>query len=138
MKQVHLTLSPKEIDYRKAVILANTVAEEDKEIGAPVLVAWYDRKAARMSPAIAGGNLRTRWHDYGASHGGCIEVDVGGDYSFIYADGSAFEGYGPSPYVNLWDRQGNEYICQTNMLSDPHSPSAGACVAIDEWTSKLT
>lgn len=138
MKHVHLTLSPKTLDYKTAVALAAAVAHEDKDVPDPMLVAWYDRKASRMSPAVAGADLRTRWHDYGESHGGRLEVDVGGDYSFIYADSSNYESYGPCPLVNLRDRQGNEYICQTNMLADPHSPNSTACTAIDEWTSKLT
>lgn len=138
MKQIYMSLSSLDLDYRKAVALAATLAGEEKDFAAPVLVAWYDRKAARMSPAIEGGDLHTRWHDYGESHGGRLEVDVGGDFAFIFADASGYEPYGPSPYVNLHDSQGNEYICQTNMLDDPHSPSGKACVALDEWTSKLT
>lgn len=138
MKQIHLTVSSMKMDYAKAAMLAGTVAEEDAEMAAPVLVAWYDRNAARMSPAIAGADLHTRWHDYGESHEGRLEVDVGGDYAFIYADSSAYQAYGPSPYANLHDRFGNEFICQINLLKDPHQPNREACMALDEWTSKLT
>jgi len=103
-----------------------------------MLMAWVDRKSERMSPAIAGADIHTRWHDYGESHGGQVEVDVGGDYAFIYADSSGYEPYGPSPYVNLRDDRGNEFVCQVNQLEDPHRPGGDACTAIDEWTSKLT
>lgn len=34
--------------------------------------------------------------------------------------------------------QGNEYLCQINLLDDPRRPTPMACVALDEWTSKLT
>jgi len=138
MKQIHLTISPMAMDYNKAIALADAVAGDDRDIPVPMLVAWYDKQAARMSPAIAGGDLHTRWHDYGASHGGRLEVDVGGDYVFVYADSSAYEPYGPSPYVNLRDSKGNEFICQANMLKDPQMPSKDACMVVDEWTSKLT
>lgn len=138
MKQVQLSLSTTDIDYKKAVVLADAIVGQDGDVAAPMLVAWYDRKSERMSPAIAGADLHTRWHDYGASHGGRLEVDVGDDYAFIYADSSAYEPYGPSPYVNLRDSEGNEFICQLNRLKDPHHPSDDACMAIDEWTSKLT
>jgi hypothetical protein len=104
----------------------------------PVLVAWYDRRDARMSPVIEGADLRTRWHDYGASHGGKLEIDVAGDYAFIYADSSAFDPYEACPYANLHDAQGNEFLCQIGLLGDPRVPTKQACVALDEWSSKQT
>jgi hypothetical protein len=127
-----------DLDYFKAAALAAKIAADDQEVIDPVLVAWYDRKAARMSPAIEGADVRSRWHDYGVSHGGRLEVDVGGDYAFIYADSSAFDPYEVSPYCNIKDKDGNEYICQINKLGDQHQPTVGACVALDDWTSKLT
>lgn len=137
----HVQVSPGgDIDYGKAAMLADAAVGEDREIAAPMLMAWYDRKAERMSPAIAGADLRTRWQDYGASHGGQLEVDVGADYAFIYADSRDYEPYGPSPYVNLHDSEGHEFLCQLNKLGDRHHPTedADACTPIDEWTSKLT
>jgi hypothetical protein len=104
----------------------------------PVMVAWRDRKAARMSPVIPDCNVETGWHDYGVSHGGKLEIDVNGEYEFIFGDSSAFEPYGPSPFINLRDAKGNEYLCQINALRDAHDPSKEACVVLDEWTSKLT
>lgn len=127
-----------DLDYLKAAQLAATLADADTEVIEPVLVAWYDRKSARMSPAIEGADLRTRWHDYGASHGGELEIDVGGDYKFIYAESSAFDPYEASPYINVHDSLGNEYICLTGLLNDAHTPTVEACVALDDWTSKLT
>jgi hypothetical protein len=102
------------------------------------MVAWHDKKGSRMSPVIEGGDINTRWHDYGESHGGKLEVDINGEFDFIFADSSAFEQYGPSPYINLYDKRGNEYLCQINALRDPHNPSKEACVPLDEVTSKMT
>lgn len=138
MRQAHIPYAAKDLDYPKAAHLAAMLADSDSAVIEPVLVAWYDRRSAKMSPVIDGADLRTRWHDYGASHGGKLEIDVAGDYTFIYAESSPFDPYGPSPYTNLHDAQGNEYLCQTGLLKDARTPTREACVALDEWTSKLT
>lgn len=141
MKVAHITFSGMDLDYATASSLAGSFAEKDKEILEPVLVAWHDKREARMSPAIEGADINTRWHDYGESHGGQLEVDVNGEFDFIFADASCFDKYGPSPYVNLHDQVGQEYICLTPSLRHPHNPSIpsrDACVPLDEWTSKLT
>lgn len=138
MRQAHINAPATDLNYLMAAQLAATYADQDAEVIDPVLVAWYDRKAARMSPAIEGADLPTRWHDYGASHGGKLEIDVGDDYSFIYADSSPFDPFEVGPYSNLHDATGTQYLCQTGLLDDPHVPQKKACVALDEWTSKLT
>ncbi len=138
MKELHINYSGMDLDYRVASGLASSLAIRGLDIAEPVMVAWHDKKTSRMSPVIAGGDINTRWHDYGESHGGKLEVDVNGEFDFIFADASAFELYGPSPYINLHDRLGHEYLCQINELRDPHDPSKEACVELDEWTSKLT
>ncbi|MBI4742531.1 MAG: AF1514 family protein [Betaproteobacteria bacterium] len=138
MRQAHIAYHAKDLDYPKAALLAATFAEKDLDVIEPLLVAWYDRKASRMSPVIEGADLPTRWHDYGASHAGKLEIDVAGDYAFIYAESAAFDPYEACPYTNLHDPQGNEYLCQTGLLGDPHVPTKEACVALDEWTCKLT
>lgn len=138
MKQAHITHPATDLNYLMAAQLAAKFADQDSEVIEPVLVAWYDRKGEKMSPVIEGADLRTRWHDYGTSHGGKLEIDVGGDFSFIYADASSFDPYEASPYANLHDAQGNEYLCQIGLLKDPRVPNNEACVALDEWTSKLT
>jgi hypothetical protein len=138
MRQARISDPATDLNYPMAAQLAATFADNDAEVIEPVLVAWYDRKTARMSPAIEGADLRTRWHDYGESHGGKLEIDVGDDFAFIYADSSAFDPYEASPYSNLTDDRGNEFVCQINLLRDPRQPTAEACVPLDDWTSKLT
>lgn len=138
MKQVRIRFSGTELDYRQAAELAGVCAKEDNGIADPVLMAWCDRMTGRVSPVIEGSNPRYRWRDYGASHGGQLEVDIGNSYAFIYADSSEFGRYEPSPYSNLVDEDGQEYICQINLLADAHRPTSGACTPLDEWTSKLT
>ena len=138
MKEAHINYSGLDLDYMKASVLATSIAERDANIIDPVMVAWHDKKSSRMSPVVEGGDLNTRWHDYGESHGGMLEVDINGEYEFIFGDSSAFDTYGPSPYINLHDKNGNEYLCQINALRDPHNPNQEACVPLDDWTSKLT
>jgi len=138
MKQVHIAYSGAELDYRHAAELAKILAAEDKELAAPTLMAWCDRKLGRTSQVADGVDQRERWHDYGSSHGGKLEVDVGDSYAFIFADSEGFGPYEASPYCNLKDRVGNEYICQINLLDDSHQPTPQACTLLDEWTSKLT
>ena len=138
MKSAYINLSGMEIDYRKASAIAGSFANSDQDLIEPIMVAWHDKRRARMSPVIEGGDVNTRWHDYGASHGGKLEVDVNGEYDFIFADSSAFESYETSPYINLHDKRGNEYLCQISALRDPKNPSQEACVQLDEYTSKLT
>lgn len=138
MKEAHINYAGLDLNYMKASVLATSLAGSDVNIAEPVMVAWRDKKAARMSPVIEGGDINTRWHDYGESHGGKLGVDINGEYDFIFSDASAFESYGPSPYINLRDKSGNEYLCQINALRDPHDPRKEACVALDDLTSKLT
>lgn len=138
MKAVNINFSGMDLDYKKASSIAATLADKDRDLVEPIMVAWHDKKTSRMSPVVEGGDVNTRWHDYGASHGGKLEIDINGEFDFIFADGSAFDAYEASPYINLHDQRGNEYLCQINALRDPHNPSQEACVALDEWTSKLT
>lgn len=138
MRRAHISHAGTDLNYREAARLAAALADKDGELIEPMLVAWYDRRDSRMSPAIEGADPRTRWHDYGESHGGKLEIDVEGEYTFVYADSSAFDPYEACPYANLHDAQGNEFLCQIGLLDDPHVPNPKACVPIDEWTSKLT
>jgi hypothetical protein len=45
-----------------AAQLEASYSDQDAEVIDPVLVAWYDRKAARMSPAIEGDDLHSELH----------------------------------------------------------------------------
>lgn len=138
MKESHINYPGMNLDYKLASGIAATLANNDMDLIDPVMVAWHDKKSSRMSPMIAGDDADRRWRIYGESHGGKLEVDVNDEYDFIFADSSAFEQYGPSPFINLQDKNGNEYLCQINELRDPHNPSREACVVLDDWTSKLT
>lgn len=123
------------LDYRTASVLATSLADADADIIDPVMVVWHDRKSSQMSPMLEGCVTETNWRDYGMTHGGKLEIEVNGEYDFVFADSSAFESYGPNPYINLHDLHGKEYLCNANAFRDPHNPknpSRKACTALDE------
>ncbi|MHB1591912.1 MAG: AF1514 family protein, partial [Sulfuricella sp.] len=53
MKEVHINYSGVDLDYKMASGLATSFAEKEPYITEPVMVAWHDKKASRMSPVIA-------------------------------------------------------------------------------------
>ncbi len=118
-------------DFESSKAFAFSIAESSKEFIEPELIAWYDRTTAMESPVLEGCSDSYGWHDYGASHGGRLEVDVDGKKTFIFAESSPFDSYehfGHGPFLNIHDSKGNEMICLRG----------GGCVTLDEWTSKLT
>ena len=135
MKDINISLSGMDMNYKMASVIANTIANQLNG-HEPVVVAWHDKTTSRMSPVIEGADLNTRWHDYGESHGGKLEVSVNGDFDFIFADSSEFETLGPSPLVNLHDTIGNEYLCQISALRDPKHPNEEACVRMEGLATK--
>lgn len=119
-------------NFESARALAYSLAESDPELLEPELIAWFDRSTGMASPVLEGCSWPYGWHDYGVSHDGSLEVDVGGEMIFIFAESSPFDSYehfGHGPFVNLRNAQGDEMICQVG---------GGACVPLDEWISKLT
>lgn len=134
MKDININLSGVDMNYKMASIIANSVANTMND--EPIMVAWHDKTSSRMSPVIEGGDINSRWHDYGASHGGKLEISVNGDFDFIFADSSGFESLGRTPLVNLHDSAGNEYLCQIDALRDPKKPTEEACVRLEGVTTK--
>ena len=118
--------------FQAAQALARALAESDADLLEPELVAWIDRSSLNASPVLEGCGGPNAWQEYGLTHGGRLEVDIDGVASFIFAEASPFDCYdhfGPGPFVNLRDAQGNEQICRMGGKD---------CVPLDEWSSKLT
>lgn len=135
----HIHLYPDmPMTYAEARMLAFKHANFDGDMEEPVMMAWHDRRHTMMSPAIAGADMEHTWRNYGESHCGCLEVDIGDEYEFIFADGAPYANYGPSPYVNLSDSRGNQYICLAGELKNRQIPEVMACSMLDEYVSKLT
>jgi hypothetical protein len=136
MRDINVNLSGIDINYQMAsqIALATANVINGKDL---IVVAWHDKAESRMSPVIEGGDINTRWHDYGESHGGQLEVDVNGEYDFIFADAGQYERGSPSPYVSVHDAMGQQFLCQINALKDPDKPSEDACVKLDETGKEL-
>ena len=131
MRDINVNLSGVDMNYKMASQIAHAIAHEVNGRD-PIVVAWHDKAQSRMSPAIEGGDINTRWHDYGESHGGQLEVDINGEYDFIFADPGQYESGFPSPYVSVHDAHGQEFLCQINALKDPNKPTEDACVKLDD------
>ena len=118
--------------FEAARLLARSFAESDADLVEPEMVAWLDRSSTLASPVLEGCGGPDGWRHYGAAHGGRLEVDVGDETSFIFAESSQFDSYdhfAPGPFRNLRDGQGNEFVCDSG---------GRACVPLDDWTSQQT
>jgi len=67
--------------FEAARVAAFTLALAD-----PELIAWKDRTTLMASPELEGCSGPYGWRDYGISHDGRLEVDVGGEAIFIFAE----------------------------------------------------
>jgi hypothetical protein len=117
--------------FAAAKAMAFTLALADPELLEPELIAWKDRTTSMASPELEGCSGPYGWRDYGISHNGRLEVDVGGEAIFIFAESSPYDSYehfGPGPFISLRDDKGNEMICRVGGV---------ACMPLDAWTSKL-
>lgn len=137
MKDINVSLSGVDINYKLASQIAMATAQAINGGKEPIVVAWHDKTMSRMSPVIEGADIHTRWHDYGESHGGQLEVDVNGEYDFIFTDAGQYERGSPSPYVSVHDAKGQVFLCQINALKDPQKPGEDACVKLDETGKAL-
>jgi len=139
MKTAQINFRSMELGYKISSKLATSFARKEFGLKSPTIVAWHDKILSKTSPTeLEGGGDHGRWHIYGETHGGELEVAVNGEYDFILADTADFEPYGPCPYVSVRDQNGTEMLCQISALHIPRSPSEEACITLDEWTSKLT
>ena len=118
--------------FQVAKARALTLALADPEMLEPELIAWKDSITSMASPELEGCSGPYGWRDYGISHDGRLEVDVGGEAIFIFAESSPYDSYehfGPGPFVNNRDDKDNEMNCHIGGVN---------CVRLDEWTNKLT
>lgn len=137
MKDINVSLSGVHVDYQMASQIALATAHVINGGKEPIVVAWHDKAKSRMSPVIEGADIHTRWHDYGESHGGQLEVDINGEYDFIFADAGQYESGAPSPYVSVHDAKGQEFLCEINALKDPRKPGEEACVRLGDTGKEL-
>jgi hypothetical protein len=130
MKHIEVTIRGMPVDYPTATSIARAIAGQLES--EPTLVAWHDAKEGRMSPAIEGADVHSRWLDYGESHGADFAVSLNGEYDFIFADTSQYETLEHSPYLAVRDSQGHQFLCLAKHLRDPKNPSADACFSVED------
>ena len=73
-----------QLDFSSAKVVADSIASE--KISDPMLVAWFDEKAWKHSPAIVCGcGDKPSWVVYAQSRGANISIFVNeGEYVFLY------------------------------------------------------
>jgi len=128
MKQIDIDVRGMEMGYATASIIAQALAATMEKV--PTVVAWHDKPHARMSPNIEGGDIHSRWHDYGESFGGEFNITINGDYDFIFADAENFDTVESTAFRMVKDSEGHEYMCQANLLRDPNDPGK-TCEQVD-------
>jgi hypothetical protein len=102
------------------IAFATIMAEEEGGLIEPALVAWSDKTDGSSSPPAEWCPTSESWREYGASHGGQLEVHAG-RRSFIFAESGQFDSYdhfSPSPVVTIKDRLGRDWICLRTALPD--------------------
>jgi hypothetical protein len=114
------------------IAFATHLAEEEGGLIEPALMAWSDQTDGRSSPPAEWCPTAESWWEYGASHGGQIEIHAG-RRSFIFAESSQFDSYehfSPSPMVTIHDQLGRAWICLRTLTTMPNRDLA-ACTLSD-------
>jgi hypothetical protein len=98
------------------------VDKASEMLGRPVIVAWKDDTNGQSAPAIPGGK-GDRWHDYGESNEGVLELQVGDSYHFIFTEADGFE----EPDINLvsLDDNGTKFLCLNDACTEEDKQKLG-------------
>jgi hypothetical protein len=93
-------------DFSQARLAA--VHKAGEVLSRPVIVAWKDDNSGQSAPEIPGGK-GDRWHDYGESNEGVLELQVGNAYHFIFMEAEGFV----EPDINLasLEDHGTKFLC---------------------------
>lgn len=98
------------------------VAKAGEVLARPVIVAWKDDTSGMSAPGIPGGKAG-RWHDYGESNAGALELQVAKDYHFIFTDAEGFD----EPDMNLatLEDNGTKFLCLNDACTDEDKETQG-------------
>ena len=92
------------------------VGKAGEMLNEPVIVAWKDDRTGRFGPEIPGA-AKDRWHEYGESNAGSLEVSVGNEYHFIFAEAADVE----EPELNLSNitqGDGTTFLCLNDACAE--------------------
>ena len=118
METINVATQNPTIEFSEA--RRQAVGKAGASLSEPVIVAWKDDNTGHFGPEIPGGT-DDRWHDYGVSNGGKLELAVGNAFHFIFAEAADFD----EPDLNLFsitEKDGTTILC----LND-------ACTEEDRW-----
>lgn len=98
------------------------VGKAGEMLARPVIVAWKDDRSGKSAPEIPGGKAG-RWHDYGESNDGVLELEVANDYHFIFTEAEGFD----EPDMNLatLDDNGTRFMCLNNACTEEDKEKLG-------------
>lgn len=113
MKTIKIPVQHTAIDFAQARLLA--VGKANEMLTKPVIVAWKDDKKGKFAPEIPGGK-GDRWHDYGESNAGKLELQVGDAFHFIFTEAAGFD----EPDLNLVTLEGNgtSFLCLNDACTE--------------------
>ena len=101
-------------DFANARLQA--IGKANEMLTKPVIIAWKDDQADKFAPEIP-GVTGERWHDYGESNGGKLELQVGDKFHFIFSEADDFE----EPDLNIASIPGDDgshFLCLNNTCTD--------------------
>ncbi len=83
---IEIDVEDTQFDFAKAKLVADKIAR--KVTLHPMLLAWFDKKHWRHSPAIVCGcGDKPSWIVYAQTRGGTISIDINDeDYVFLYRE----------------------------------------------------
>ena len=98
------------------------VDKAGESLSRPVIVAWKDDRSGKAAPEIPGAR-GDRWHDYGESNEGMLELDVDDAYHFIFTEAEGFE----EPDINLTtlDDHGTKFLCLNDACTEEDKQKLG-------------
>lgn len=114
METINISAKNAASDFSEARRLA--VSKAGEILSDPVIIAWKDDKAHRFAPEIPGGK-DDRWHDYGESNGGRLELSVGDEFHFIFTEAKDFD----APDLNLTsidEEDGTTILCLNDACTE--------------------
>lgn len=121
MENMTLQLTSASVDFSEA--RRQAVDKAGERLARPVIIAWHDDRSKLSGPVVPGGT-EDRWHDYGESYGGKLELTVADDYHFIFAEAEDFE----EPDLNLssiHEQDGTTILCLNEACTEEDKERLG-------------
>ena len=104
------------------------VGKANEMLTKPVIVAWKDDQNGKFAPEIPGGT-GDRWHDYGESNYGTLELQVGDAFHFIFTEAADFD----EPDLNLasLEDNGTRFLCLNGTCTEEDQQRLGYAAGSD-------